>query len=141
AGGVRGWRRGRVAQTGWSVSSRPALERGAAAASAPASASATAMARPSPRLAPVTMATRPSRRKAAGARSAVEGIEELPVLLGDDLALDLEGRGQQAVLYREITRQDRELLHLRVGLQLAVALLHDARHALDHLRVLHDGGW
>src|SRR4029450_10109467 len=120
---------------------RPAVPRGsgleprAPATSAPARASATAIARPSPRLAPVTMATRPSRREAASRSLPVEGIEWLPVLLGDDLPLHFESRSQEPVLHREVGRQNRELLDLGVGLQLVVALLHDAVHPLHHLRV------
>src|SRR5258705_6892266 len=109
-----------VAPTSLAVSSRSGRARAATATSAPASASATAIARPSPRLAPVTMATRPSRRGAAAGLSG-EGIEQLPVLVRDDPALDLQGGREPAVLDREGAGQDRGLLDLGVGLELAAA--------------------
>src|SRR5712692_10777159 len=91
-----------AAVTSLAVSSRSGRARAATATSAPASASATAIARPRPRLAPVTMATRPSRRRAAAAGLSVEGIEQLPVLVRDDPALDLQRGGREAVLHREV---------------------------------------
>src|SRR6266850_226241 len=117
------------ARTPWAsawcaVSSSSGLARAARATSAPASASATAIARPSPRLAPVTTATLPS------SGLAVEALQLFLVLLGDDLALDLQRGRELAALRREVHRQDRELLDLGVRLQIGVLLLHRARDAL-----------
>src|SRR5258706_15286599 len=112
-----------VAPTSLAVSSRSGRARAATATSAPASASATAIARPSPRLAPVTMATRPSRRGAAAGLS-VEGIEQLPVFVRGDPALDLQSGREQAVLHREVAGQDRGLLDPCAGLEVADARCH-----------------
>src|SRR6266545_4847016 len=74
---------------------------------------------------------RPSGPGRRGANSAVERVEQLLVLVGDDLALDLEGRRQEPVVDGEVVGQDRELLDLRVGLQPHIPLLDDARDALE----------
>src|SRR6266508_4752012 len=79
----------------------------------------------------------PGRR---GANSALERVEQLLVLVGDDLALDLEGRRQEPVVDGEVVGQDRELLDLRVGLQPHIPLLDDARDALEDLGVLGERG-
>src|SRR5262245_20592378 len=120
-------------RTARAVSSSSATARAATATSAPAPASARAMARPRPRLAPVTTATLPSRPNAERTELTIEGIELLLVLLGDDLALHLERRREEAVVDREVVREDEELLDLGVGLQLGVPVLHDPGHPLDHL--------
>src|SRR6266487_3351444 len=78
------------------------------------SARARAMARPSPRLAPVTMAALPSRRKASRAIRPVQGIEGRAVPVADHPALDLEGGRERPVFHREVLGQHEELLDLGV---------------------------
>src|SRR5580765_43057 len=120
----------------WAVSSSLGFDRAATATSPRASASAMAIARPRPPLAPVTTATRPASDGALG----VERLQVRAVLLGHDLALDLERGRQLAALEGEVAGQHGELLDLGVGLQVRVLLLDRARHALDELGVLDQGG-
>src|SRR5262245_39485264 len=118
----------------WAVSSSLGFERAATATAPPASASAMAMARPSPPLAPVTTATRPS----SGGELGVEVLQLGAVLVGHDLALHLQRRRELAALHAEVAGQHRELLDLGVRLQIGVLLLDGARHTLHDLRMLHE---
>src|SRR5690349_18256634 len=87
------------------------------AGDAPVPASATnAATNPTPTLAmrsaPIEAGNPPPFGKSRLGGAAVEAVDDVRVLLGDDVALDLHGRGQLAALLREVGREDRDLLDL-----------------------------